>query len=104
MEEYSVTFHYGLTIVEHRQQSFKMSVNKDRQVFSGDIALLEATLYKEDGVFVKNGSYVFEALDKDNKPIRDVNVDDLREQLISFSRRYLVRTCLLLAFPKAPVF
>ena len=77
MEQYKLSMQGHLTIVEQKGQPFKMSVQKERKLpADSNTALIEATLYREECVFAKNGSYIFEALDKDNQPLKtDVDVD-----------------------------
>ena len=61
MEQYKLTMQGGLTVIEQVQQAFRMSVHRERKPPAGtNTALMEATLYREEGVFVKNGSYLFE--------------------------------------------
>ena len=72
MENYRLLIENGLTIIEQMQYSFRVSVQKNRKLTPDDKgAILEATHYKEDGVFINNGSYIFEVLSKENQPIYD---------------------------------
>ncbi len=68
MEAFKMANENGLTIVEQANDGFRMSVLRDsKQQFKGDAPILQATLYKEDGVFVKDGSFLFVALDSNNE-------------------------------------
>jgi hypothetical protein len=72
MKEYKIYKEGDLTIIESTNPALRASVGKDRKVkLDMDIALMEATVYKEDGVFVKDCNYLFELIDKNNKPTSD---------------------------------
>ena len=80
MEQYRLTMQDDLTIIEQKEQPFKMSVHKERkQPVDSNTALIEAILYREEGTYVKNGTYLFEALDKDNRPLKsEVDVEQFK--------------------------
>ncbi len=102
MENYKLTVQGGLTIIEHVLCAFKMSVHRDYKAVPGNnTALLEATLYREDGVFVKNGSYHFEALDKENHPLIEVNIDDFKTAVDFFFTSILNTHHYVKSIPKA---
>jgi hypothetical protein len=57
MEQYRVSIRDKVTIIERPDALFKMSVEKDRKIAPDtNTALLKATLYIEDGVFVKTAA------------------------------------------------
>ncbi len=105
MDSYRISVEQGLTIIEHCDLSaplFRMSVEKDRQLAPGtNTAVLEALLYREEGVFVKNGNYVFEALDSDNKPLStDVDIDQFKLAVDFFFTSILNTDLYLKRIPK----
>jgi len=62
-----------------------MSVQKDIKLQEDkNTALLEATVYQKNGSFVKSGYYLFKALDKHNKPVKTVNVDEFKDTVDFF--------------------
>lgn len=70
MENYKVTIDKGVTTIEHIGCAFRVNVMKNRKLTeSDDGAILEATHYKEQGIFINNGSYIFEAVNTENQPI-----------------------------------
>jgi hypothetical protein len=102
MEEYTITVENGLTIVERLHNPFKMSVKKNRKPLQeANSALLEATLYIEDGVFVKDSSYLFEAIDNQNLPISaDVNIDHFKAAVDYFFTNVLKTEYYLQTIPR----
>lgn len=85
MSDYRVNVSKEPTIIERPKCSFKMSVQRDVKLQEDrNTALLEATLYKESGSFVKSGYFLFEALDKQNRPIKEVNIDDFKDAVDFF--------------------
>ena len=101
MEEYRVSVANGLTIVEHLQHSLKMTVHRNRKVNKDtNTAHLEGLLYIEDGVFVKDGSYLFEVIDKDNQPMIDANLDDFKRAVDFFFTSVLNTDLYLKSVPK----
>jgi hypothetical protein len=106
MEEYKISMQEGITYIENAEQAFKMSVQKDRELKrNNDTAVLEATLYIEDGVFIRNATYIFEALSPDNKPlINHVNLDDFKEAVDFFFMSILNTDLYIKSIPKASSF
>ncbi len=106
MDSYSISVEKGLTVIEQFKLSetvFKMSVEKDRKLApETNTALLEGLLYREEGVFVKNGNYVFEALDVDNKPLfGEVDIDLFKLAVDFFFTSILNTDLYLKRIPKA---
>jgi hypothetical protein len=102
MEQYTLTIADGLTIIQQLHGSFKMSVHKNRVVdSSAATAIIEGTLYREEGVFVQSCTYIFEALGDDNKPLTDgVNVDDFKRAVDFFFTRVLQTDLYLKGIPR----
>ncbi|AMR30664.1 hypothetical protein A0256_04095 [Mucilaginibacter sp. PAMC 26640] len=76
MEDFTVKMDGGVTIIESHKRQFRMSVQKDRQVNADrNTALMDATLYKEQGSFVRDCSYIFEALNIHNEPLVSVDIE-----------------------------
>ena len=99
MEQYRLSVQSGLTIIE--QVPFKMSVQHNAiPPATSDTALLEATLYREEGTFVKNGSYLFEALNNENKPISTVDIDQFRSAIDFFFTSILNTDLYVKSIPK----
>lgn len=75
MENYKVIIRDGITIIEAAKHELAMQVlNAESVKLSGDTAVLEATLYIEQGGFIPKCSYLFELLDDELKPT-DKEVD-----------------------------
>ena len=102
MEDCSVTVAGKQIIIERMKQPFKMRVAKNELAKTNqNTALLEATLYKEDGVFVKNGSYLFEALDSDNQPVTEVDIDAFKSAVDFFLTSVVGTEHYVKSIPKA---
>jgi hypothetical protein len=103
MDAYKVKVEIGFTTIETLNPPFKMSVRKDIKASKeSNTALMEAILYKEDGVFVKDCCYLFEALNKDNNPISKVSsVDDFKAAVDFFFKSVLNTEFYLKSIPKA---
>jgi hypothetical protein len=77
--EYRVTETSEQTIAAPAKRPFNMRATKDKLPDSQQhTALLEATLYKEDGAFVKQCTYLFEALDAANLPLTYVDINEFK--------------------------
>jgi hypothetical protein len=102
METYKVKVEIGFTTVKTLNPPFKMSVRKDIKAnVDGNTALMEAILYKEDGVFVKDCSYLFEALNKDHNPISKVSsIDNFKAAVDFFFKSVLNTEYYLKSIPK----
>lgn len=75
MEDFTVKMIGEMTIIECPQRKFRMSVQKGRQVNADrNTALMDGTLYKEQGSFVRDCSYLFEALNAHNEPVLTVDL------------------------------
>ncbi|AMR32338.1 hypothetical protein A0256_13360 [Mucilaginibacter sp. PAMC 26640] len=76
MEDFTVRLNDDVAIIESLGTMFKMSVHKNRKVAPDrNTAIMEATVYREDGAFVKDCNYLFEALSKEDKPVDEVDVE-----------------------------
>jgi hypothetical protein len=90
------------TIVESIKRPFKMSVVKDKAAPAArNTALLEATLYKEDGSFIRQCSYLFEALDANNQPLNYVDVDDFKTAVDLYFTEVLATEYYVKSIPRA---
>ena len=75
MKSYKVITQNGITIIKAVDHQFTMQVLKaDSTKLSGNTAVLEATLYIEQGGFLPECSYLFELLDDEMQPT-DMKVD-----------------------------
>lgn len=102
MSDYRVNVINELAIIERPMGSFKMSVQRD--IIPPDdrnTALLEATLYKETGSFVKSGYFIFEALDRHNQPIKEVNIDEFKDAVDFFFTSLLDTDHYVKSIPRA---
>ena len=102
MEQYSLTIANDLTIIQQLHGKFKMSVHKNRVVNAGAAtAIIEGTLYREEGVFVQSCIYIFEALGDDNRPLTDgVNIDDFKRAVDFFFTQVLQTDLYLKGIPR----
>ncbi len=102
MEAYKVKVEIGFTVIETLNPPFKMSVRKDMKApAEANTALIEATLYKEEGVFVKDCNYLFEALNNHNHPTSQVsNVDDFKAAVDFFFKSVLNTEYYLKTIPR----
>jgi hypothetical protein len=103
MRAYRVHIEIGFTTVEISEPHFKMSVTKGAKAAPGaGTALMEAVLYREEGLFVEHCRYLFEAVGQDNRPVSLVSsLDDFRTAIGSFSVGTGYRI-LLVAVPEDP--
>src|SRR4051812_3694365 len=102
MSDYKVSVSKEPTIIERPEGAFKMSVQRDVKLREDrNTALLEATLYKESGSFVKDGYFVFEALDKQNQPVKEVNIDDFKDAVDFFFTSLLGTEHYVKSIPRA---
>jgi hypothetical protein len=102
METYRVHIEIGLTTVEIVDPPFKMRVIKGMKAAPGTgTALMEAVLYREEGIFVEHCRYLFEALGHDHRPVSRVSsVEDFRAAIGFFFRSVLDTEYYLAAVPK----
>jgi hypothetical protein len=80
MDKFKVSAINGLTVVEDLINNFRFHVldSKSTQL-SGETAVLEATLYIEQGGFVPTRSYLFELINGHGESISlDVDIDDFK--------------------------
>lgn len=103
MDDYKVSVKDGFVLLEHQQLLFKVKAYKDKKAApDSNTAVLEATLYKEEGTFVQAGSYLFQAVDKYFEPINaEVNIDDFKNAVIFFFTAVLNTDLFLISTPKA---
>jgi hypothetical protein len=102
MGAYRIHIEIGSTTVEIAEPPFKMSVVKG--VHAGAAAgraVMEAVLYREEGVFVEHCRYLFEALGHDNRPVsRAPDIDDFKTAIGFFFRSVLDTEYYLAAVPR----
>lgn len=102
MEQYTLTIANDLTIIQQLHGTFKMSVHKNRVVDTdAATAIIEGTLYREEGVFVQSCIYIFEALGDDNRPLADgVSLDDFKRAVDFFFTQVLQTDLYLKGIPR----
>ncbi|MBD1364426.1 hypothetical protein IDJ77_11460 [Mucilaginibacter sp. ZT4R22] len=102
MSGYTVQMEGGSTIIESVEYMFKMIVQRNRQVsLERNTALIEATLYKEEGAFVRDCNYLFEAIDSDNIPVCNVKLDVFKSAVDFFFTSILGTDLYVQYIPKA---
>ncbi|QXV63655.1 hypothetical protein INP83_11065 [Mucilaginibacter sp. 21P] len=85
MSDYKVQLSAEGTTIENFSRPFKMRVRKNVKLTQDcSTALLEASVYKEDGSFVQTCSYLFEALDSQDKPVADVSLEEFNRAVDFF--------------------
>jgi len=102
MSSYRVNVNKEPTIIERPDSAFKMSVQRDVTLEADrNTALLDATLYKEIGSFVPSAYFLFEALDKQNKPLKEVDIDEFKHAVDFFFTSLLDTEHYVKGIPKA---
>jgi hypothetical protein len=90
------------TIVEQVNSPFKMSVTKNKIADNEPAtALLEATVYKEEGAFVRHCTYLFEALDARNQPLSHVDIDEFKQAVDLYFAEVLATDYYVKSIPRA---
>lgn len=86
METFKITTAGNSTLITDEARSFIVKVEKDRILTEHDKgAILEATLYKEQGTFIPMSNYVFTILDSQYDVIvEDVDIDAFNEAITFF--------------------
>ncbi|TWR26815.1 hypothetical protein FPZ42_07190 [Mucilaginibacter achroorhodeus] len=85
MSDYKVQLSAEGTMIENFSRPFKMRVRKNVKLTEDcSTAVLEAAVYKEDGTFVQTCSYLFEALDSQDKPVSEVSLDEFNNAVDFF--------------------
>ena len=86
METFKITTAGNSTLIIDEGSSYIVKVEKDRILTEHDSdAILEATLYKEEGTFIPVGSYIFTMLDSQHNIISDdVDIDAFNEAITFF--------------------
>jgi hypothetical protein len=101
MEQFRVSAIGDVIYVHQPEKAFKMSVQKERKLEHDlNTAILEATLYKEEGVFIPNCNYVFEAVAEDNRPLDKANIDDFKSAVDFFFTSILNTDLYIKSIPK----
>ena len=102
MSDYRVNVTKEPTIIERPESSFKMSVQRDVKLQDDrNTALLEATLYKERGSYVASGYFLFEALDKYNQPLLEVDINEFKDAVDFFFTSLLDTELYVKGIPRA---
>jgi hypothetical protein len=102
MSGYTVQMESGSTIIERGEDMFKMIVQRNRQVsLERNTALIEATLYKEEGAFVRDCNYLFEAIDSNNVPVCYVELEVFKSAVDFFFTSILGTDLYVQYIPKA---
>ena len=101
METFNVRNEQDTTIIDWENSAFIIKVNKNRKLSAADKrAVIEATLYKEENTFVKECDFVFEACDKDKKPLQDrVDIDIFNAAITFFFCSVLSTTYFIVNVP-----
>ncbi|WP_454804067.1 hypothetical protein [Mucilaginibacter phyllosphaerae] len=66
-----------------------------------DTANLEVTVYKEDGTFIPQCSYLFEAVDGAGQPLTDVAIDDFKKAVDAYCTQVLAVEYFIKSIPRA---
>lgn len=89
-------------VLKGEAQPFKLRVTKDKAVLQGEnTALLEVTIYEENGSFIPQCSYLFEAMDINNRPLTYVNADEFKKAVNEYCNEVLAAEYYIKSIPKA---
>ncbi len=86
METFKITTAGNSTLITDEANSFIVKVEKDKILTEHDSgAILEATLYKEEGTFIPVCSYIFTIMDAQfDFIVDDVDIDAFNEAITFF--------------------
>lgn len=102
MDDYRVKLAAEGTTIEGFNGSFKMRVRKNVKLTDDtNVAVMEATLYKENGSFIPTGSYLFEALDSQDMPVSEVDTDEFGRAIDFFFTSLLDTENYIKSIPRA---
>ena len=101
MENFRLLFNNNLAIIEQIKQEFRVSFVKNRKLTHNDKgAIIEATHYREDGVFINEGNYYFEVVNQENKSIAgEVNLELLNNSIDFFFKSIIDTEYFIKAIP-----
>lgn len=89
-------------ILKGDKQPFKLRVTKDKVAVQGqNTAVLEATIYQENGSFIPQCSYLFEAMDSNHQPLTYVNADEFKKAVDEYCTKVLAAEYYIKSIPKA---
>ncbi|MEB0248553.1 MULTISPECIES: hypothetical protein [unclassified Mucilaginibacter] len=89
-------------VLEGNTQPFKLRVTKDKGAVQGEnTALLEATIYEENGSFIPQCSYLFEAVDNNDQPLTYVNLAEFKKAVDEYCTEVLATGYYVKSIPKA---
>lgn len=89
-------------VLEGVTQPFKLRVTKDKAAVEGsNTALLEVTVYEENGSFTPQCSYLFEAWDSKGQPLSMVDLDGFKKAVDDYCTQVLATTYYLKSIPRA---
>ena len=102
MEQYKVSATSNFVLIEQPGQAFIIKVYPGQQASPKEgTALLEGTLYKEEGTFVQAGTYLFEALTKYFEPITgDISLEDFKSAAAFYFTSVLQTELYLIGIPR----
>lgn len=103
MEAYKVSAAGNFTLIERSGQAFIVKVYPVNQPAQKQgTALLEGTLYKEEGSFMQVGAYVFEAVSKYFEPITTaISLEDFKSAAAFYFMSVLQTELYLVGIPAA---
>ena len=89
-------------VLEGNPQPFKLRVTKDKIAIKGqNTALLEATIYEENGSFIPKCNYLFEAVDNNDQPLTYVDVAEFKKAVDGYCTQVLATGYYVKSIPKA---
>lgn len=92
----------GQAVLEGTTQPFKLRVTKDITAVEGqNTALLEVTVYRENGSFIPHCSYLFEAVDSSGQPLTYVDLNEFKKAVDEYCADVLATEYYVKSIPKA---
>ncbi len=105
MDKFTVSEAQGVTVISAVEHNLKLRVlAAESTTLPGNTAVIEATLYVEQGGFVPKRSYFFELIaDKDVLPTEHVSVDIFKAMVDFFFNHVLGTDLFVKSIPRASV-
>lgn len=83
------------------KQPFKLQATKNKTATAGqNTAMLEATIYQEQGSFVAQCSYLFEAVDGNNQALTYVDIAEFKRAVDEYCTEVLATTYYIKSIPR----
>ncbi|MES2266493.1 MAG: hypothetical protein V4520_07020 [Bacteroidota bacterium] len=81
---------------------FQLRVTKDKAAVQGqNTALMEATIYTENGSFIPQYSYLFEAVDTNGHPLAYINENEFKTAVDDYCTKVLATEYYIKSIPRA---